>query len=65
MPRTNDNCEGVRSGRNCSSSGRLVPHDPWEQEGSDVLQAGQGMASSLASSLDSLYLLVLAIKMAC
>lgn len=51
MPRTNDNCEEVRSGRNGSSSGRLVPHDPWEQEGSDMLLGGQGIAISPASSL--------------
>lgn len=66
MPRrTNDNCKEVRSGRNCSSSGGLIPHDPWEQEGSDMLPEGQGNATSPASSLYSVYLLVLAIKMAC
>lgn len=55
----------MRSGRNSSSSRGLVPHDPWEQEGSDLLPGGQGNATSPASSLDSVYLLVLAIKMAC
>lgn len=55
MPtRTNDDCEGVRSGGNCSSSGGLVPRDPWEREGSDVLPGGQGIAVSPASSLDSI-----------
>lgn len=63
--RTNDNCEGARSGHNRSSSGGLVPRDPWEQEGSDRLLGGRGMATSPASSLDSAGLLVLAVKMAC
>lgn len=66
MPRrTNDNCKGVRSGSNSSSSGGLVPHGPWEREGSDMLPGGRGIATSAASSLDSVDLLVLAVKMAC
>lgn len=66
MPRrTNDDCKGVRSGSNSSSSGRLVPHGPWEREGSDMLPGGRGIATSAASSLDSVDLLVLAVKMAC
>lgn len=65
MTNTDDSCEEVRSGRYRSSSGGLVPHDLWEQEGSDMLPGGQGIAVSPASSLDSAYLLVLAIKMAC
>lgn len=51
--RTNDNCEGVRSSRNSSSSGRPVPRSPWEQKGSDLLPGGRGIAASPASSLDS------------
>lgn len=51
--RTNDNCKGVGSGRNSSGSGRPVPRSPWEQEGSDTLPGGQGIAASPASSLGS------------
>lgn len=54
-----------RSGRrNVSSSGGLVSYDPWEQEGSDMLPRGQGTVTTTALSRDSVYLLVLAIKMA-
>lgn len=49
---------------NSSSSGGLVPCDPWEQEGSDLLPGGHGNATVLPP-LWTLDLLVLAIKMAC